>query len=159
MPADDLTPAQLAALLEADSSTVRRWARAFAQHLSPGAAGQGGRRRYSRDDLAVLARAKELLRSGKSPAEVNAILATAPDLAVEVPAVAHVALPALAQDLAAAQEALRAALSRLDALQAAQAADRARLDQLEQELAAWRSRPWWRRVFGRPPENKTHQQP
>jgi len=153
MPADDLTPSQVAELLGVDASSLRRWARAYRAHLSTQA--QGKRRRYSSADLATLSRAKDLLRAGKSPAEVERLLATVPADAPQLPAVANVSLPAMAGELQATQEALRAALGRLDAmqasqeaLQAAQTAQAGKLAALEAELAAWRALPWWRRVFG-----------
>lgn len=160
VPADDLTPAQVAELLGVDQSTLRRWARQFKAHLSSQA--QGKRRRYSSADLGMLSRARDLLRVGKSPAEVDSLLATLPQAAPQVPAVAAVSLPAMAGELQAAQEALRAALARVEALQQAQdklkAAQEAqaaqivqqqiKIDQLWSRLEEWEALPWWRRLFG-----------
>jgi DNA-binding transcriptional MerR regulator len=149
MPADDLTPGQVAELLQVDASTLRRWARAFAGHLSPQA--HGKRRRYSSGDLGVLTRARDLLRSGKSPREVGELLATVPAEPLTVPAVAAVSLPGLASDLIAAQEALRVTLGRLEALEGIQDAQAARIAALDAQIEAWRALSWWRRMFGRPP--------
>lgn len=149
MPADDLTPGQVAELLHVDGSTLRRWARAWAAHLSE--QGRAKRRRFTQADLAVFARGQAMLRAGKSPVEVAALLATVPAEAGVVPAVVSVSVPALAQELQAAQEALRAVQGALDGLRTAQAEQADKIAALEQQLAAWERLPWWRRLFGQRP--------
>lgn len=128
MPADDLTPGQVAELLHVDSSTLRRWARSWRPHLSE--QGQAKRRRYTQADLATFARGQAMLRAGRSPVEVAALLGTVEPMPANVPAVAVVSVPALAVELHATQEALRAALSQLSSLQATQAAQQEVIDQL-----------------------------
>ena len=149
MPADDLTPGQVAKLLAVDTSTLRRWARAWSAHLSE--QGQAKRRRYTQADLATFARGQQLLRSGKSPAEVGTLLSVEPGAPANVPAVATVSVPALAVELQAAQDALRAMQGTLDALRTAQAGQADEIAQLRAELATWRALPWWRRLLGRRP--------
>ncbi|HEY80491.1 MAG TPA: MerR family transcriptional regulator, partial [Caldilineae bacterium] len=65
-----LRPAETAQRLGIPASTLRRWSRRFAAFLSPqangalGADGARGHRRYTPDDLMVLARCKALLSQG-----------------------------------------------------------------------------------------------
>jgi DNA-binding transcriptional MerR regulator len=147
MPADDLTPGQVAELLQVDASTLRRWARAWKSNLSE--QGQAKRRRYTQADLATFARGQAMLRAGRSPVEVAALLAVEPNAPANVPAVALVSVPALAVELQAAQEGLRAMQGALDGVRKVQAEQAGEIAQLRAELAAWRALPWWRRVFGR----------
>jgi DNA-binding transcriptional MerR regulator len=75
-----IRPADAARQLGIPASTLRRWSRRFASFLSPeanGAArenGSRGHRRYTPDDLAVLARCKELLSAGRTFEQVTAML-------------------------------------------------------------------------------------
>lgn len=150
MPADDLTPSQLAALLEVDPSTLRRWARLFADHLSPGA--HGKRRRYTGQDMATLTRARDLLRAGKPAAEVGELLATVAEESRDLPAVAALQLPALAAELLEARETLRALAAHVAELGAGQEADHARIADLESRLAAFERQGWLSRLLGRRPK-------
>ena len=126
MPADDLTPGQAAELLQVDSSTLRRWARAWSVHLSP--PGEGKRRRYTPADLAVFARGRDMLRAGKSPAEVGALLALVPETAVELPALGLVSLPAVTQELQVHRDLLQALAEEIKRAREAEAATRDMLD-------------------------------
>jgi DNA-binding transcriptional MerR regulator len=148
MPTDDLTPSQVAALLDVDASTLRRWARAWKVHLSE--QGQAKRRRYTQGDLATFARGRDLLRAGKSPAEVGTLLGIVPTVPAEVPAVATVSLPAIAQELQAALDTVRALVGQVDELRATQEAQAAQLARVQAQLEAWKAAPWWRRLFRRP---------
>jgi DNA-binding transcriptional MerR regulator len=125
MTADDLTPGQAADLLQVDASTLRRWAKEFAGHLSPQA--QGKRRRYTPADLAVLVRARDLLLAGMAAPEVEAALGSVPAQSPIVPAVATAPLPALAGELQEAREIVRSMLAQLDQLRQDQETNRGEL--------------------------------
>jgi len=149
VPADSLTPGQLGALLEVDSSTLRRWARRFAAHLSEQAAAKGQRRSYTRQDMGTLTRARDLLRAGKTVSEVDQLLATVQEESAGVPAVAAVQLPAIVAELEEARQALRTLVSRVAELGSEQEADRARIADLESRLAAYERQGWLARMFRR----------
>jgi len=71
------TPGRAATELEISPQTLRRWSQAFSSVLSPDACPEAGhKRRYSSNDLAILARAKGLFDTGHSVKEVAAILPT-----------------------------------------------------------------------------------
>lgn len=95
-----LTPGQVAALLKLDESTVRRYCRQFAEHLSPSASATGRRRRFTSSDVAILARARDLLRS-HTPAEVGALLSIVES--EPAPAAVTTTLPALADEVGQAR--------------------------------------------------------
>ena len=130
MPADDMTPGQVAQQLETDPSTLRLWARLFASHLSPQA--QAKRRRYTSADLATLSRAGDLLRAGKDAAEVAALLGSVAQekQPAQVPAAAAAPLPSMVLELQEARELVRAMLAQLDQLRQDQEASRGELDLL-----------------------------
>ena len=67
------TPSQVATHLCIEASTLRRWARFFATHLSP-AAGPGNPRRYTDTDLTLLQHVKQLFDTGHNTAEVQQLL-------------------------------------------------------------------------------------
>lgn len=85
-----LRPADAARQLGLPASTLRRWSRRFAAFLSPEANGvvhaDGGRghRRYTPQDLAVLARCKALLSEGRTFAQAAQALESAfqPDVVI-----------------------------------------------------------------------------
>lgn len=104
-----LTPAQARAELNnLSSSTLDRWVKDFARHLSPGARpGKGQTRRYTLDDLAVFRRVAYYLRIvGNSPEEVDALLAVPPT--ADEPSVNTVlALPDVILELQRVEETMR----------------------------------------------------
>jgi DNA-binding transcriptional MerR regulator len=125
---DDLTPGQVADLLQVDASTLRQWAKDFAGQLSPQA--QGKRRRYSPADLAVLVRARDLSLAGKPAAEAGAVLGTVPVQPTGVPAVASAQVPVLADELQEAREIVRSMLAQLEQLRQDQETNRGELANL-----------------------------
>lgn len=119
----NLTPAQAAALLGVSGSTLRRWSDDYADRLSEAASpGAGRKRTYTPDDLAVLQRAAALLKAGKPPAEVGALLGVVPESLAPTGS-ALVTLPKIAGDLSQAIE----VIGRLQQLAQAQAAEVDRL--------------------------------
>ena len=125
MPVEDLTPAQAAAFLQVDASTVRRLAKISADRLSPQS--QARRRRYSPADLAVLVTARDLLLENGSVANVAPVLAPVATQPPAVPALAAAQPPALVEELNEAREIVRAMLAQLDQLRQDQDAVRGEL--------------------------------
>lgn len=176
----NLTPAQAAALLGVSGSTLRRWSDDYADRLSEAASpGAGRKRTYTPDDLAVLQRAAALLKAGKPPAEVGALLGVVPeslaptgsalvtlpkiagDLSQAIEVIGH--LKTIAQAQAAEVDRLRAeheqhaqALADIQRQQAEQAtahaATRAEIAALRDELQALDRRGFWDRLLNRKPK-------
>jgi len=133
-----LTPRQAAAQLDISPRTLRRWSVAFESALSPQAARKGKRRAYSSQDIATLRRAQQQLAQSRTLAEV------APGL----PVVDHEAPGSALMLSPEANLALGRALEVGDRLTDTAAAHDDRLAALESFLAL----PWYRRIFGSPPE-------
>ncbi len=120
-----LTPSQAAAVLNVSPSTLRRWSADFADHLSESARGAGGKHRtYSPEDLAMLKRAGELLKT-HSPGEVAARLGLADETQQTA---ALITLPAIGAELQAAHDLIVHLRGEVAALSEARQADRAELE-------------------------------
>lgn len=164
MKSQNLTPSQVAAMLDVSASTVRLWSSQFADHLSEPARGGGGKRRsYTPDDLAVLQRAKIALRDGRTVPEVVVLLGASPSAS----GAALVTTAAIVGELNAQRAAVASlsdevkrlreqqtttAAQHADALGKVIADSAALADQvadLRKELDAMRSRSWWQRLFNR----------
>lgn len=160
-----LSPSQAAELLGIGASTLRLWSRDFAIHLSETARGGGGRRRhYTPDDIATLTRARDLLRSGATVADVAGRLGVvSPDAASA--ALITTALTDELQQTRAAVASLASEVLRLRDQQTATAkqhaaalgnviADSAQLAsevaELRAQVAELRKRGFWARLFNRP---------
>lgn len=127
-----LRPAEVAEALAVSPATLRRWSRRFAPFLRAAeAAGEGGHRRYTPEDLATLRQIKERLEAGATYDEVETLLRQAangaapeaasslrpsaepgpetPGALVAAPPAAHGA-PAAAEDWPPAAQMLRDAL-------------------------------------------------
>lgn len=73
------TVGQVADLLDASGSTVRRWANEFSEHLSGGAnPGKGTARQFTDDDLRILGYVASRTAAGVPVAEIARELPTAP---------------------------------------------------------------------------------
>lgn len=133
-----LSPRQAAAQLDVSTRTLRRWSLAFESALSASARRKGKRRAYSSQDIATLRRAQQELARGRTLAEVAPSL---PVLEVDAPTTALVLSPE-------ANLALGQALERTSRLSDSVTDHDDRLAALE----AWFREPWYRRLFGSPPE-------
>ena len=133
-----LSPRQAAAQLDVSTRTLRRWSTAFQTALSRSARRKGKRRGYRSQDIATLRRAQQELARGQTLADVAPSL---PVLEADVPTTALVLSPE-------ANLALGQALERTSRLSDSVTDHDDRLAALE----AWLREPWWRRLFGRPPE-------
>ena len=69
-----IKPVELARQLDVSTSTLRRWAGEFSEHLSKSASASDTRRRYTARDVAVLKRAQQLLDAGNTVTAVNDLL-------------------------------------------------------------------------------------
>ena len=164
MSAKLITPAQAAQLLGIGGSTLRLWCSEthFANHLSEAARGGAGRRRhFAPKDISTLTRARDLLRNGKSVADVRGLLAVVePDAgSAELVTVAalsdevqstRAALVSLADELRRRQDDHAAALAAQQTEHTAQLAQLAdEVATMRAELDALRSRSWLARLFNR----------
>lgn len=155
------TPGQVSDMLKIPPSTLRRYAADFADHLSPGAQRSRGRR-FNESDVDILARARELLGQGRSPAEVSAILPVIAESEGEGPDAAKLdsalaLVPSIGGALRRALDETR--LIRADFVEvAATVGDlrtevhrlRARSDAQAEAFRRWAAGPWYRRLLTSP---------
>jgi len=156
--ADLLTPTQAAHLLGIDTSTLRRYARQYGEHLSEQA--NQKRRHYTAVDISTLRQAQTLLRS-HNPKDVVGLLAVV-DPSAEPPAIVESQLPALAGELERARELLNDMAVRIGDIESEREIDRTTIDAQATELAElradherlrkWIETPFWQRMFRPPPE-------
>jgi len=149
------TSGQVAAMVDTPPSTLRRYVKQFAKHLSKSATRPRGRR-FSELDIAMLARARELLQQGREPEEVDTLLAVMGEDDPEAqPDSALLLVPAISEALAGALNVSRQLRSevgtlaeQVEEIAEGQGATRAELAVLRGYLR----QPWYRRLFGQPPE-------
>lgn len=158
-----LSPSQAAQLLGIGGSTLRLWSGKFANHLSEAAQGGSGRRRhYTPDDIATLARARDMLRNGATVADVadrlgvvapdagSASLVTVAALSDELQST-RAALVTLADELRRRQDDHAASLAALQTANADAIANlTSQVADLRAQVATMQRAPWWRRLFNRP---------
>lgn len=70
------TPGQVSTMLSIPVSSLRRYAKIFADYLSPGA--KRRKRQYSDDDVLVLKRIRELAGNGMTTEEIKEVLTLVP---------------------------------------------------------------------------------
>ena len=133
-----IKPTQAAKLLDVNDSTVRRWAVRFARHLSPQTPGKS--RIYTNSDLDIFRRIKEFTASGKTLAQIDDLLAIAPD---DDAGVSTGLIPWA--DAIKSIETQRAIMAQMQTQIDAQ---NERLAMLEK----WISLPWHKRIIGKPPK-------
>ena len=131
-----LTPGQVANSLNVSPATVRRWSARFARHLSPQTPNH--KRAYTPDDLAVLARVRDLSATGTPLDQIDQALNVTALSADQ--STALISLADFAQSLQFARDQVASMQTRLD-LQTA------RLD----ALTAWLALPFYKRWFTKPP--------
>jgi len=131
-----LTPGQIANTLQVSTATVRRWSALFARHLSPQPPNR--KRSYTPDDLATLARVRDLSASGTSLAQIDIALTVSAQSADQ--STALITLADFAQSLQFARESIVSLQSQLDQQTA----------QLK-ALADWTRLPPLKRLFTKPP--------
>ena len=131
-----LTPSQVSNSLSVSTATVRRWSARFARHLSPQPPNR--KRSYTPDDLATLARVRDLSASGTSLAQIDIALTVSAQSADQ--STALITLADFAQSLQFARDQVAHLQTQLDQ-------QTARLD----ALTAWLALPFYKRWFARPP--------
>ncbi len=144
-----LTPSQAAHLLKISVSSLRRYAADFADHLSPSASTTERKRFYTHSDLALLARARDLLRS-HSASEVKKLLSSEViDDKAQPPAVVNVALPAIADELNHARDLIMELSNELEKMKQERAGDAEKITELAKRLEALERRSWWDMLRGK----------
>ncbi len=130
-----LTPAQIADTLQVSPATVRRWSARFARHLTPHTPNK--KRAYSTDDLAILAKVRDLSALGTPLDQIDQSLSV-PDPAGSS---ALITIADFARALQYAQDLTAHLQSQLDE-------QTARLD----ALTAWLALPLYKRIGKKPPK-------
>ena len=131
-----LTPGQVANSLNVSPATVRRWSARFARHLSPQTPNH--KRAYTPDDLAVLARVRDLSATGTPLDQIDQALNVTALSADQ--STALISLADFAQSLQFARDQVASMQTRLDQ-------QTTRLD----ALTAWLALPFYKRWFAKPP--------
>jgi DNA-binding transcriptional MerR regulator len=129
-----LTPKQTSETLQVSTSTIRRWSIEFVAFLGHRT---GVKRQYSTEDVATLARIRDLFKQGYSSAQIHEALPTV-DRSKNDKALVNIA------DFATALSLARADNSKLNQMVTDM---NTRLDTLEK----WLSLPWYARMGKRPP--------
>jgi DNA-binding transcriptional MerR regulator len=131
-----LTPGQIATALNVSPATVRRWSARFARHLSPQTPNR--KRTYTPDDLAVLARVRDLSATGSPLDQVDQALSLSAQTADA--STALITLADFAQSLQVARASVAGMQSQIDK-QTAQI----------KAIADWFALPFYKRLFAKPP--------
>ena len=131
-----LTPGQIATALNVSPATVRRWSARFARHLSPQTPNR--KRTYTPDDLAVLARVRDLSANGSPLDQVDQALSLSAQTADA--STALITLADFAQSLQVARASVAGMQSQIDK-QTAQI----------KAIADWFALPFYKRLFAKPP--------
>ena len=149
------TPGQVSDMLDVPSSTLRRYVKQFAAHLSETSTKKRGRR-FTERDVATLARARGLLQQGRKPPEVNELL---PVLGKEDPEAQPDAALALVPSISAAltealdmAQSLRAEVGDLAGQVEQVAQDQGATREELAELRKWLRLPWYQRWRTPPPD-------
>lgn len=144
------TPDQASEMLKIPSSTLRRYANQYSSHLSEHATKQH-RRRYTEQDIAILARARELLNEGKSPDQVNNLLSVVSD-AEQSPDKTLALIPSISQALTEALDTARALRVQVDTHEQRMSDAERKLSEMADKLAQLERAaqiPWYRKIFKR----------
>lgn len=131
-----LTPGQIATALNVSPATVRRWSARFARHLSPQTPNR--KRTYTPDDLAVLARVRDLSANGSPLDQVDQALSLSAQTSDA--STALITLADFAQSLQVARASVAGMQSQIDKQTA----------QLK-AIADWFALPFFKRLFAKPP--------
>jgi DNA-binding transcriptional MerR regulator len=144
------TPNQTSEMLKIPSSTLRRYANQYADHLSEHAT-QQHRRRYTEQDIAILARAREMLNEGKSPDQVNSLLSVI-NAENKSPESTLALIPSISQALAEALDTARSLRVEVDDHEQRMSDAERRLSELADKLTQIereQSTPWYRKLIRR----------
>ena len=142
------SPEQTSEMLKIPPSTLRRYANQYQAHLSEHATKQRNRR-YTEQDITILARARELLREGKSPDQVNSLLSVVSD-AEQSPDKTLALIPSISQALTEALDTARSLRVQVDAHELRMSDAEQRISEMADKLAQLESDkriPWYRKIF------------
>jgi len=139
------TPKQTSEMLKIPASTLRRYAKQFSEHLSESANKSRGRE-YTEQDIATLARARELLRS-HSPEDTNKLLAVIDDKPPE-PNSSLALIPAISEALTELTDAAISLRAEVDNITERQALTDEQLAEVLKKLEHL-EQPWYRKIFNR----------
>lgn len=131
-----LTPGQIASSLNVSPATVRRWSARFARHLSP--QNPKHKRAYTPDDLAVLARVRDLSATGSPLDQIDRALDVSAQSADK--STALITLADFAQSLQFARDSVASLQSQID-----------RQNAQIKAMADWFALPFFKRLFAKPP--------
>lgn len=143
-------PGQVSEMLKLPESTIRLYAKLFAEHLSP----QPRKHRlYTEHDILTLARIKELRSKHIPQDEISNLLRVEP-IGPEAEESVLSLVPSLAGEIESASKQSRIALARVEELTAQLVKIAGAQGRQAAQLAAlqyWAALPWWKRLFTRPP--------
>jgi len=148
------SPNQTSEMLKIPQSTLRRYAQQYADHLSEHATKQRNRR-YTEQDIATLARARELLREGKSPEQVNNLLGVVGSTNAN-PDTALALIPSISQALTEALDTARSLRAEVDIMHGDITSHDERMSEAERKLSEMAAKlaqiesdkntPWYRKI-------------
>jgi DNA-binding transcriptional MerR regulator len=144
-------PSQTSEMLKIPPSTLRRYAKQFADHLSE-RAHKHRLRAYTEQDIATLARAREMLREGKSPAQVNNLLSVVGNGEQPSPDQTLALIPSISAALTEALDTARTLRVQVDAHEQRMSDAERKLSEMADKLAQIESEqqtPWYRKIFKR----------
>ena len=145
------TPTQASEMLKIPTSTLRRYANQYANHLSEHATKQRSRR-YTEQDITIIARAREMLREGKSPEQVNELLSVVSDGEQPSPDQTLALIPSISQALTEALDTARLLRTQVDAHDNRLSDAERKLSEMADKLAQLESEqhtPWYLKIFRR----------
>jgi DNA-binding transcriptional MerR regulator len=147
---------QVSEMLDIPASTLWSYVKQFGEHLSAGANRKRGKR-YTEGDIDTLRRIRELFAQGRNPEEVaelikQMVISSDNELASDsalalVPSISK----ALTETLAVSQ-ALRSEVGDFSDQVEEVARSQGATDEELVKLRAWLALPWYRRLFGKPPD-------
>jgi len=134
-----LTPKQICETLTIPSSTLRRWANRFENHLSLENHEPGKHRTYTANDLSIFKTIQTHLENGLTYAQIEERLAVVEEPKPE-PSTALLSLPEFQNAIETARAAVASMQTEIHELK-----------QWQTEMNAWLALPWWKRIFTTPP--------
>jgi DNA-binding transcriptional MerR regulator len=138
-------------MLKIPPSTLRRYVNQYSSHLSEHATKQH-RRRYTEGDIAILARARELLSEGRSPEQVNNLLSVM-SASERSPESTLALIPSISQALQEALDTAHLLRTQVDDHEQRMSASERKLEEITaklEQLETTQNAPWYRKLFKRP---------
>jgi DNA-binding transcriptional MerR regulator len=143
------TPDQVSEMLQVPLSTLRRYASQYSKHLSEHT--KQRKRRYTEQDITILARARELLSNGHSPGEVNNLLSVI-STEEQAPESTIALIPSISEALTEALDTARTLRAEVDNHEQRISDYEHKLSEIANKLDAienTQNTPWYRKLFKR----------